>query len=180
MLSSKTFRPLRVVNVAIALAAAASAWLAPSTARATEVGVDLEYDLPTDGDIDNALGLAVRLGWQLHVPALVVTPEIGYHHAAFGDDVTLNRGFVGARIAIGEIFRIGAYGHVGVGNVAYHLPGPDEDVTDATYDVGAFFDFTLLPFLNIGVHAGYGKVKGGDDLDALEWVPIGVHGALVF
>ena len=179
MLSFETFRPLRVVNIALALAAGA-VWLAPSTARATELGVDLESDLPTDGDIENALGIAVRLGWQLHLPALVVTPEIGYHHANFSDDITLNRGFVGARIAIGEIFRVGAYGHVGIGNVTYHVAGPDQDVTDATYDIGGFLDFTLLPLLNIGVHAGYGRVKGDDNFDALGWVPIGVHAALVF
>lgn len=180
MLPSETFRPLRVVNVALALAAASSAWLAAGTAHATELAADLEYDIPTDSDLDSALGFALRLGWQLHLPALVITPEVGYHHAAFGDDATLNRGFVGARIAIGEIFRVGAYGHVGIGNVAFSVPGPNEDVTDATYDVGAFVDFTLLPLLNIGVHAGYGRVKGGDDFDALEWVPIGVHAALVF
>jgi hypothetical protein len=181
VLSTKNFRPLRVVNVALALAACASAWLAPSAASATELAADIEYDIPTtDGDLDSALGFGLRLGWHLHLPALVVTPEIGYHHAAFGDDVTLNRGFVGARVAIGEVFRVGAYAHVGVGNAAYHLPGPDEDVTDATYDVGGFIDFTLLPLLNVGFHAGYGHMKGGDDFDALGWVPVGVHAALIF
>lgn len=181
MLSSETFRSFRVVNVALALAACTGAWLAPSTAHALQLGADLEYDIPTtDGDIDSALGFALRLGWPLHLPALVLTPEIGYHHANFSDDITLNRGFVGARIAIGEIFRIGAYGHVGVGNVTYHIPGPDQDVTDATYDIGGFLDFTLLPLLNVGVHAGYGYLKGDDNFDALGWVPIGVHAELVF
>lgn len=181
MLSSETFRSLRVVNIALALGACASAWLAPSTARALQLGADIEYDIPTtDGDLDSALGFALRLGWPLHLPALVLTPEVGYHHATFGDDITLNRGFVGARIAIGEIFRIGAYGHVGVGNAAFHIPGPDQDVTDATYDIGGFLDFTLLPLLNVGVHAGYGHLKGDDTFDALGWVPLGVHAELVF
>jgi hypothetical protein len=185
VLSPQPLRPrhanIHVPVVALALAAAASAWLAPGRASAAELAADLEYDLPTtNGDLDSALGFAVRLGWQLHLPALVLTPEVGYHHAAFGDDVTLNRGFVGARVAIGEIFRVGAYGHVGVGNAAYHIPGPDEEVTDATYDIGGFLDFTLLPLLNIGVHAGYGHLKGSDGIDALGWVPIGVHAELVF
>ena len=185
MLSFETFRSLRVVNVALALAACAGAWLAPSTAHALQLGADLEYDIPTtdaglDGDLDSGLGFALRLGWPLHLPALVLTPEVGYHHATFGDDVTLNRGFVGARVALGEIFRVGAYAHVGVGNAAYHIPGPDQDVTDATYDIGGFFDFTLLPLLNVGVHAGYGHLKGDDNFGALGWVPLGVHAELVF
>ena len=179
MLSTRPLRSLRIVPLALMLGAGVGIWLAPGTARATAIAADLELDTPTNLDIDSAPAFAVRLGWQVHLPAIAITPEVGYHHVAFGDDVTLNRGFAGVRLAIGEVFRIGAYAHVGVANVDYHF-GQYEDVTDATYDIGGFLDFTLLPLLDIGVHAGYGHVKGGDDGAALQWVPVGAHVALIF
>lgn len=165
---------------ALTLAAAASLCLAPSTARADiALAGDLEFDAPADTDLDTAPAFGVRLGWQHHLPLLVFTPELGYHHAAFGEALTLNRALAGARLGIGEVFRIGAYGHIGVANAAYHSPSGDSSLTDITYDVGGFLDFTLLPLLDVGVHAGYARVRT-DDRDPLKWIPIGAHVALVF
>jgi hypothetical protein len=172
----KTLRSLPLVIIALV---GASLWLAPSTARAAvAIAADLEADVPADTDLDAAAGFAVRLGWQLHLPLFTLTPEVGYHHAAFGDALTLDRAIAGARVGIGEVFRIGAFGHVGVGHAGFDSPEDGEDLTDMTYDVGGFLDFTLLPILDIGVHAGYGgmKTEGGD----LHWVPIGIHAALIF
>lgn len=176
------FRPLRLVNLALALAAGAGLFLTPSTAQAAvALGADLEADIPLDlDDVSTAPAFALRLGWQLHLPLIVLVPEVGYHHASFGNDVTLNRGFAGVRIGIGEVFRVGAFGHVGVGHATFHYTTVDATVTDATYDVGGYLDFTLLPLLDVGVHAGYGRVKAGDDVDALEWVPLGAHATLIF
>jgi len=163
---------------ALTLAAAGS--LVPSTARADiALAGDLEFDAPADTDLDTAPAFGVRLSWQHHLPLLVFTPELGYHHAAFGDALTLNRALAGARLGIGEVFRIGAYGHIGVANAAYHSPGGGSSLTDITYDAGGFLDFTLLPLLDVGVHAGYARVRT-DDRAPLKWVPIGVHAALVF
>jgi hypothetical protein len=178
MPTSKTLRTLHLVSVA--LGAASSLWLSPATARAAvAVAADLEVDAPSDSELDAALAFAVRLGWQLHLPLLVFTPEVGYHHVAFGDELTLDRAFAGARLGIGEVFRIGAFGHVGVGHAAFHSVAEGQDVTDLTIDVGGFLDFTLLPLLDVGVHAGYGRVRA-DDRDRLRWVPVGVHLALIF
>jgi len=178
VLSPKIVRPVHVMHAALALGA--GAWLAPSSARAAvALAGDLEFDAPSHSDVDTALAFGVRLGWQLHLPLIVFTPEVGYHHAAFGDDITLNRGFVGVRLGIGEAFRIGAFGHIGVGHAAFHFTD-DQDITDASYDVGGFLDFTLLPLLDLGVHAGYGRLKAGEGGEPVEWVPVGAHVTLVF
>ena len=175
MLSSKTFRPLFVATLALG---ATSLWLVPSTARAeVAIAADLELDVPADYDLETAPAFAVRLGWQLRLPLIAFTPEVGYHHVSFGDDVTIDRGFAGARLGIGEVFRVGAYGHVGVGHATYDSVAGD--VTDLTVDVGGFLDFTLLPLLDVGVHAGYGRVKA-DGRTSLAWLPFGVHAALIF
>jgi hypothetical protein len=177
VLLPKTLRSLPLVLIALG---GASLWLAPSTARAAiAIAADLEADVPTDNDLDTAAAFALRLGWQLHLPLFVFTPEVGYHHAAFGDQLKLDRAFAGARIGIGEVFRIGAFGHVGVGHAAFHSAGDDTGITDVTYDVGGFFDLTLLPLLDVGVHAGYGGMRT-DGRDALNWIPIGIHLALIF
>ena len=171
---------IRSLFVNITLCAGAGLWLAPSSARAdVAVAGDLELDAPFDLEERSAPGFALRVGWQLHLPAIVLVPEVGYHHVEFGNEVTLNRGFAGARLAIGEIFRFGAFAHVGFGNAAFHREGEDRELSDLTYDVGGFFDFTLLPLLDVGVHAGYGRVRSSDDGPGLEWVPVGVHLALI-
>lgn len=179
MLSPKTLRSLHLVNTALGVAGA-SLWIAPSTARAAvAVATDLEVDAPSNTDLDAAPAFAVRLGWQLRLPLLVFTPEVGYHHVAFGDEITLDRAFAGARLGVGEALRIGAFGHVGVGHATFHSAAEDQDVTDVTIDAGGFLDFTLLPLLDVGVHAGYGRVRA-DDRDRVQWIPVGIHLALIF
>jgi hypothetical protein len=172
--------PETLRGLALGAFIATNLWLTPGTARADiALAADLEIDAPSNTDLATAPAFAVRLGWQLHLPLIVFTPEVGYHHVAFGDELTLSRAFAGARLGIGEVFRIGAFGHVGVGHAAFHAAEEDQDVTDVTIDVGGFLDFTLLPLLDVGVHAGYGRMRA-DDRDALRWVPVGVHLALIF
>jgi hypothetical protein len=160
------------------LAAAGVGLVAPDAGAAVAIAGDLEADVPVNSDLDAATGLALRLGWQLHLPALELTPEIGWHYASFGDPLTLHRGIAGVRVAFGEIFRFGGYAHVGVAREAFDIPGA-EDATRFSYDIGGFFDFTLLPLLNAGVHAGYGRVDGGDSGEPLKWIPVGIHVALI-
>jgi hypothetical protein len=170
----------RALLTALACAGVAVA-SAPDTAHATvEIAADVEADVPVGIELDAAPAFAVRLGYQLHLPAIVLTPEIGVHHASFDPDPTLLRGIAGARLGIGEIFRVGAYAHVGFARLAFDSPSGDGSETAFSYDVGAFLDFTLLPLLNIGVHTGYGHVDAiDDDAEALNWIPLGVHVALI-
>jgi hypothetical protein len=173
-------KPLRSLTLVALAVGSGGLWLAPSTARADiAVAGDLELDVPLDTDLDTAVGFGLRLGWQLHLPLVVFRPEVGYHHAAFGDALTLNRVFAGVRVGFGEIFRIGGFGHIGAANAAYHFASEDEDVSDVTYDLGAFFDFTVLPLLDVGAQIGYARMRT-DDRDSLRWIPIGVHATLIF
>ena len=80
------------------------------------------------------------------------------------------------RIGFFEVLRPGVYAHVVVGHLNTDLPNVSH--TDFSYDVGAFLEFTVLPILNIGVHAAYNRLTG--DPLPLEWATVGGHVALVF
>jgi len=151
------------------------------TSRTVHAGVgiaaDIEADIPTDSDVDTATGIAGRLGYRLHLPLFILVPEVGVHYASFGSNPSMLRGFAGARIGFGEVFRFGGYAHLGVGSLSFDNGA--EDSTGFTFDVGGFFDFTLLPYLNVGVHSGYGYVDVENVDEALSWVPLGVHVELV-
>ena len=140
------------------------------------IGADVEADIPTNGNLDTAVGVAGRLGWRLHLPLFVLVPEVGIHYASFGSNPALLRGIAGARIGFGEVVRFGAYMHAGVGSLSFDNGAAD--TSGFTFDAAGFIDFTLLPYLNMGVHAGYGFVDVSDG-DALHWVPLGVHVELV-
>jgi hypothetical protein len=164
-------------SVMTALAIAGAGVLASSTARAgVGIAADVEADVPVDSEADTALGVAARLGYRVHLPLFVLIPEVGIHYASFDSNPELLRGIAGARIGLGEIVRFGAYAHAGVGELSFDNGA--EDVSGFTFDAGAFVDFTLLPYLNMGVHAGYGFVDVSD-ADSLRWVPLGVHVELV-
>jgi hypothetical protein len=87
---------------------------------------------------------------------------------------------IGGRVAIGEILRIGLYGHIGLGSFNLDVDGPDPSGSDVTYDVGLTLDFTVIPFLNLGVHAAYNSFGEDEDREAFEWLTTGAHVELVF
>jgi len=173
-------QPRRIAPALAALACAAAGLFASQTAHADigSIGIaaDVEADIPVDSDLDTATGFAGRLGYRLHLPLFILTPEVGVHYASFDSNPSMLRGIAGARIGFGEIFRFGAYAHVGYGSLSFDAGG--DDLTGVTFDAGGFFDFTLLPMLNVGVHAGYGHLDV-EDADALKWIPVGVHLELV-
>jgi len=170
----------RFSSALLALASAAAGLFASQTARADigSIGIaaDVEADIPVDSDLDTATGFAGRLGYRLHLPLFVLTPEVGVHYASFDSNPSLLRGIAGARIGFGEVFRFGAFAHVGYGSLSFDVGG--DDLSGVSFDIGGFFDFTLLPMLNLRVHAGYGQLEV-DDTDALKWIPLGVHLELV-
>jgi hypothetical protein len=167
----------RLGSAVTALAIAGAGVLASRTAQAgVGIAADVEADMPVDSEADTALGVTGRLGYRLHLPLFILIPEIGLHYASFDSNPTLLRGIVGARMGFGEVVRFGGYAHVGVGSLSFDN-GAD-DVSGFTFDAGAFLDFTLLPYLNMGVHAGYGIVDV-EDSDSLRWVPLGIHVELV-
>lgn len=151
----------------------------------TVVAADLDWVVPINDDseeISSGIGFGVRLGHQLDVPALVLTPEIGFTYAGFDGGVKAYRGVGGLRLGVGEILRPGVFAHAGIGRLSVDVPEgvPDPSHTAFTFDAGAFLDFTLLPFVNIGAHAAYNRQAGSDELDAFQWASLGAHAALVF
>jgi hypothetical protein len=149
------------------------------------VAVDLDYAKPIDqDDISSGGGFGIRLGQQLRAPGIVLTPEVGFTYAQFGNDLSpkVYRGIGGLRLGVGEIFRPGVFAHAGIGRISLDAPAGVDDPshTGFTFDAGAFLDFTLLPFLNIGVHGAYNRLSGSDEFDAFQWATFGAHGALVF
>jgi hypothetical protein len=156
--------------------------LTSGTARADlAIAADLEADIPVSPDLlDTGPGFAIRIGYQLHLPLLTLTPEIGFHYASFDPEPTLYRGIAGARLGIGEVLRGGIFAHVGIGQASIETVLGDASHTAFTFDVGAFLDLTILPLIDVGIHVGYGHLSPEGNEDALAWVPLGVHVALVF
>ena len=166
--------------VCAALLAACALALPARAARADlQLGFDLDYALPIDSPVDDGGGFAVRIGQQVHVPAVTLTPEIvfAYHSYAGSGDPATYRGVGGLRLGFGEIFRLGPFAHLGVGHIDFDLPGDPSD-TAFTYDVGAFFDLTILPLFNVGVHGAYNELRSSD-LATFQWMAFGAHAELI-
>src|SRR5436190_24251255 len=81
-------------------------------------------------------------GQQVHVPAIVLNPEIGFNYDTFGGDAgpIVYRGIFGLRLGVGEVLRAGLYGHVGLARIDF-TQIPDYSHTAFSYDVGTFLEF---------------------------------------
>ncbi len=142
-----------------------------------ELGVDLDGALPVDshGTLDGGGGFGIRLGHQVHLPALRVTPELdyGYMHL-FGangwPDLTTHRIEGGLRLGIGELLVPFAFLHGGYG---WRV----SDGSGFAIDLGVGLDLTLGP-LSVGAHAGYASIAA--DPNDPKWVILGFDGAIVF
>ena len=155
-------------------------WSASAAATTTVAG-DLDYAAPIDSTANSGWGFGIRLGQQLHLPLVVVNPELGFDYHSFSDDSSPRtyRGMAGLRVGIGEIFRVGPFAHIGVGRLS--LSGtPDLSHTAFTYDAGLFLDLTVLPLLDVGVHGAYNRIVSGDQGPAFQFATVGAHVALVF
>jgi len=173
-------RPSFPIACAAALACVISAGARTANARSgTAIGVDLDY---TNGinepHVGSGTGFNVRLGYKVDLLALQLTPELGGGYHTYSGDASskLSQGIVGGRLQFGKILEPGLYAHLGYG----HLSTAAASHSGATVDAGVTLDLTLLPFIDLGVHAGYdGMLKSGD-YDAFNTYVLGVHGALIF
>jgi hypothetical protein len=165
-------------------AAAFTALLAFSSPAFAEValGFDLDYAAPIKVDaVKSGYGFGIRLGNQIHVPLVAITPELGFTYHGFTGDYgpKVYRGIAGLRLAVGEVIRPGVFAHAGYGARKVEFAGQADTSSSFTYDFGAFLDFTLLPFLNLGVHAAYNQWTGGDKT-SFQYATVGAHAALIF
>ena len=143
----------------------------------THIAVDLDFNSAIDAPaIDAGGGGALRLGKELDLFLISLTPELGgSYHSFGGDDRTkLYAGFLGARLAVGKIIEPALFGHVGVGR----LDGADSR-TAPVLDGGLAIDFTLLPLIDIGVHGAYNVILPRDNGSSLKFVTLGAQAALV-
>lgn len=167
--------------VAVSLLSASRAEASPTLAADVDVAVPIDQTGASTG-----FGGALRFGYQIRLPLIAVTPEVGVAYHFFGDDFGPKafRGFAGGRLGIGEGVRPGIYAHVGFGNVSIgevtvgsaKFPGVSH--TSSALDAGVFLDFTLLPKFDLGVHGGYNTIQG--EAGALKWITAGVHVAYIF
>ena len=146
---------------------------------APTIGADLDVGFPLHSRGDSGGGFGIRLGQELHVPLIVVTPEIGFTYHNFSGDYgpRIYRGIIGARLGIGEILRPGAFVHVGLG---HFVPTVGDNQNAFTLDAGGFLDLTIIPFLNVGAHVAYNRVDADYSSGAYAFLTVGAHAALVF
>jgi hypothetical protein len=151
----------------------------PRAAHAdTKVALDLDYVNGIDeGGIDPGTGGALRLGKELDLAIISLTPEIGGSYHSFGGrlDAKHYSGFIGGRLAFGKVIEPAIFAHIGVGRLTGDFPGD----TGAAFDAGVALDFTLLPILDLGLHAAYDSLAldGGENFD---WFRLGAHAAIGF
>jgi hypothetical protein len=151
------------------------------------LALDLEYAIPINEDSDligSGPGGAVRAGYELDAGLLSLTPELaGSYHSLGGDaSPSVVRGSAGLRLSFLKVVEPGVFGHIGVAHTSLDLPVADDPSwTELTYDVGVTLDLTLLPLLELGLHAGYTYVAPEvSAADGLDWAAVGVHGTLAF
>jgi hypothetical protein len=183
MLELKTLQQHALRTLVVAGLAVSACLVSVPNARA-EIAIagDLEAILPLDvADVSTGPSFGVRLGWQLHLPLIALTPEIGYKWGTFPRGATINRGIIGGRVSIGEVFRFGVSAHVGFGHRTEEYQTVEHSNTGMSLDGGLFLDLTILPLLDIGVHIDYGRIAGdaAEGLEVLQWMTFGAHVALI-
>jgi hypothetical protein len=172
------------VRIAALAGLLTSLWLvaAPAARADTAIAGDLESVVPLAfDDVEFGPAFAIRLGWQLHLPLITLTPEAGFHYASFDEGPNLYRGIIGGRVGVGELLRFGVFAHLGIARQTWTLATKDVSHTGLTIDAGLFLDLTIIPLIDIGVHMGYGRVGANEDenLDPMQWLAFGLHAALI-
>lgn len=169
-------RCLGALFAAIAVVAAC-----PSTAHAgtgSRLGLDLDYINDINEDASGpGKGLALRYGYKLDLLVLSVTPEVGLGGYWFGEpfEPRILQGFVGGRATFGKVLEPGVFAHLGYGSMKV----VDESRGGTSIDAGVTLDLTMLPFIDLGVHAAYDAFLIKDE-DAFDWFRVGAHAALAF
>lgn len=144
----------------------------------THIAVDFDFNTALDTpNVETGGGGALRLGRQVNLILLKLTPEIGGGYHAFGgaNEPRVYSGFIGGRLGVGAVLEPSIYGHLGLA----HVSGPGSR-TAPILDAGLALDFTLLPLIDLGLHAGYNAMLPRDDGSTLKFLTLGAQAALVF
>lgn len=145
--------------------------------RALVIALDLDYSSAIDAlRADTGGGGALRIGSELDAFLVSLIPEVvlGYHDFSGSGDVSSLTGTVGGRIRFLKILEPGIFAHAGLGRLEGYDPH-----TGFAFDAGVTLDFTLLPLIDLGLHAAWNRVFGDADHPGLSYVTSGFHVALV-
>ena len=143
-------------------------------------GFDADLAFPINSNQSSTGGgIGARFGYELHLPLIAVTPEIGFTYDGFGGSLGPNvyRGIAGGRVGFGELVRVGGLAHVGYGHLDAPV-GPNYD--GFTWDAGGFATITLIPILNIGVHIVYNQLVLNNTSSTYQYLTTGLDLGLVF
>lgn len=145
-----------------------------------ELGADLGGAYSLDGNSSAGGGsFGLRVGNRLPLPMLILAAELRGGLDTYGGDRSTDvyTGMGGLRLGVGEVLRPSVFVHAGVGHVVREstLLLPVAKQTGFALDAGAALDLTLLPFIDLGVHAAYGVI----DAAGFDWIRAGVHATLV-
>lgn len=180
MISGRFSTALRLTPALLASVLVLASARQAHASSGTAVGVDLDYTHGiNEPAVGSGTGFNVRLGYKLDLLVVQLTPEIGGAYHTFSGDAGAKfaQGIVGGRLQFGKIIEPGLYAHLGYG----HLSAANSDgVSGVTADAGVQLDFTLLPLLDIGVHAGYNGMLKSGDRNAFDSYVLGLHGGIVF
>lgn len=151
----------------------------PNRASAdTRLALDLDYATGIDeSGVESGTGGAIRLGQELDLVLVSLTPEIGVSYHAFSGALGASHysGFIGGRLGFGKLVEPGVFAHLGVGRLSGELGGD----TGPALDLGVFLDFTVLPIVDLGAHAAYDALFL-DDGRAFDWARFGAHASVAF
>jgi hypothetical protein len=169
---------------ALAVACGVALWSGDADAENT-LGVAVDY---TDGldepATDPGGGVEVYFGPRMDLTLLTLTTELsgGFHDLGGDFNPAIYRLVAGGKLGIGAIIRPSVFAHVGVGHLRYDLPftGERDGRTNLALDAGVALDLTVIPLIDLGVHASYNILAGDDDNDSFEWLQAGVHATFVF
>lgn len=147
----------------------------PLASAAPTVGIDLNAGATTgESDSENGGGFGLRAGEEWELLVLTLCPELSGQYARFGGprDPAAYQLMAGGRLGIGFILEPSVYAHAGVGYL-------QQDVYDSgaglAYDAGLALDLTLIPYMDIGVHAQLSGIGGNADMRGLGWGMVGLH-----
>lgn len=174
----------KALSGVLAVSAFVSALVAlPASASADPfIGVDADGAFPTTGNnlLNGGGGFNLRLGSQVHLPALRIAGEVGYGYMhLFADqapsDWTTHRVFAGARLGVGELLVPFVFAHAGYG----WRTTPDNSYGGGglALDGGVGLDLNL-GIIAVGAHVGYAVIDAQPV--SPQWVIAGLDGTIVF
>jgi hypothetical protein len=146
--------------------------------RRFALALDLDYSSAIDNSsVDQGGAFGVRIGSELDTLLVTLIPELNLNYHRFDaspDSASVFAGLVGGRIRFLKIVEPGIFAHAGIGHVA----GYDAHLGFA-FDAGVTVDLTILPLVDLGLHAAWNRVFGDSDDDGLSYSTLGAHVALV-